>query len=149
MNTTQERTPWDTYFMNITIEIAKRSTCLRHQIGAVIVKNNIIVSSGFNGAPRGLPHCIETSCIRNKLSILSGTQLELCEGVHAEQNALLQAGKDALGATLYINAWPCKPCAKLIINAQIKRVVVTNSYIDDSGIRLLQHANIEVVYLKL
>ncbi|MDF2955679.1 MAG: Deoxycytidylate deaminase [Candidatus Alkanophagales archaeon MCA70_species_2] len=137
----------DEYFMEIAKVVAKRSTCLRRQIGAVIVKNKIIVSTGYNGAPRGLPHCIDIGCIRDELGIASGERHEVCRGVHAEQNALIQAGRAAEGATLYVNAYPCKICAKLIINAGIKRVVVSGEYSDHEGLELLKEAGINVVFL--
>lgn len=138
----------DEYFMEIAKVVAKRSTCLRRQIGAVIVKNKIIVSTGYNGAPRGLPHCLDIGCIRDELGIASGERHEVCRGVHAEQNALIQAGRSAEGATLYVNAYPCKICAKLIINAGIKRVVVSGEYSDTEGLDLLRDAGVEVVFLK-
>ncbi|MDF2957426.1 MAG: Deoxycytidylate deaminase [Candidatus Alkanophagales archaeon MCA70_species_1] len=138
----------DEYFMEIAKVVAKRSTCLRRQIGAVIVKNKIIVSTGYNGAPRGLPHCLDIGCLRDELGIASGERQEVCRGVHAEQNALIQAGRSAEGATLYVNAYPCKICAKLIINAGIKRVVVSGEYSDTEGLDLLRDAGVEVVFLK-
>lgn len=138
----------DEYFMEIAKVVAKRSTCLRRQIGAVIVKNKIIVSTGYNGAPRGLPHCLDIGCLRDELGIASGERHEVCRGVHAEQNALIQAGRSAEGATLYVNAYPCKICAKLIINAGIKRVVVSGEYSDTEGLDLLRDAGVEVVFLK-
>lgn len=109
-----ERIPWDEYWMNIVNDVSTRSTCLRRQIGALVVKNDVIISTGYNGAPRGFPHCLDVGCRRDKLNIASGERHEECVGVHAEQNALLQAGRDAEGATLYVNAFPCKICAKLL-----------------------------------
>jgi dCMP deaminase len=141
------RIPWDEYWMNIVSDVALRSTCLRRQIGALVVKNNVIVSTGYNGAPRGFTHCLETGCRRDKLNIPSGERHEECVGVHAEQNALLQAGRDANGATLYVNAFPCKICAKLIINAGVKRVMMTGEYSDTEGLEYLRRAGIECVHL--
>jgi len=142
-----KRIPWDEYWMNIVADVAERSTCLRRQIGALVVKNNVIISTGYNGAPRGFPHCLDIGCRRDKLNIASGERHEECVGVHAEQNALLQAGRDAEGATLYVNAFPCKICAKQIINAGIRRVVMTGDYSDTEGPEYLRMVGIELVYL--
>ncbi|HDM36807.1 MAG TPA: cytidine deaminase [Candidatus Syntrophoarchaeum butanivorans] len=142
-----DRIGWDDYWMRITRDISLRSTCIRRKIGCVIVKDNIIVSTGYNGAPRGFPHCIERGCIRDKLGIQSGTRHEICFGVHAEQNALLQAGRDAAGATLYVNAYPCKICAKMILNASIRRVVISGTYSDTEGIELLRAGGVDVKIL--
>ena len=143
-----ERIGWGEYWMKITHDIALRSTCIRRNIGCVIVKDNIIVSTGYNGAPRGFPHCIERGCIRDELGIQSGTRHEICFGVHAEQNALLQAGRDAEGGTLYVNAYPCKICAKMILNALIKQVVISGTYSDTEGIELLKDGDVDVKILK-
>ena len=133
--------------MEIVNDVATRSTCLRRQIGALVVKNNVIVSTGYNGAPKGFPHCLDVGCRRDKLNIASGERHEECVGVHAEQNALLQAGRDAGGATLYVNAYPCKICAKLIINAGIIKVVITGDYSDKEGLEYLKIAGIEITFL--
>ena len=143
-----DRIGWDDYWMRITRDISLRSTCIRRKIGCVIVKDNIIVSTGYNGAPRGFPHCIESGCIRDELGIQSGTRHEICFGVHAEQNALLQAGRDAAGATLYVNAYPCKICAKMILNASIRRVVISGTYSDTEGIELLRAGGVDVKILE-
>ncbi len=133
--------------MKIVNDVATRSTCLRRQIGALVVKNNVIVSTGYNGAPKGFPHCLDVGCRRDKLNIASGERHEECVGVHAEQNALLQAGRDAESATLYVNAYPCKICAKLIINAGIIKVVITGDYSDKEGLEYLRTAGIEIAFL--
>ncbi len=133
--------------MKIVNDVATRSTCLRRQIGALVVKNNVIVSTGYNGAPKGFPHCLDVGCRRDKLNIASGERHEECVGVHAEQNALLQAGRDAESATLYVNAYPCKICAKLIINAGIIKVVITGDYSDKEGLEYLKIAGIEITFL--
>lgn len=142
-----QRIPWDEYWLKIVNDVATRSTCLRRQIGALVVKNNVIVSTGYNGASRGFPHCLDVGCRRDKLNIASGERHEECVGVHAEQNALLQAGRDAEGATLYVNAYPCKICAKLIINAGIIKVVITGDYSDKEGLKYLKIAGIEIAFL--
>lgn len=133
--------------MKIVNDVATRSTCLRRQIGALVVKDNVIVSTGYNGAPKGFPHCLDVGCRRDKLNIASGERHEECVGVHAEQNALLQAGRDAESATLYVNAYPCKICAKLIINAGIIKVVITGDYSDKEGLDYLKIAGIEIAFL--
>lgn len=133
--------------MEIVNDVATRSTCLRRQIGALVVKNNVIVSTGYNGAPKGFPHCLDVGCRRDKLNIASGERHEECVGVHAEQNALLQAGRAAESATLYVNAYPCKICAKLIINAGIIKVVITGDYSDKEGLEYLKIAGIEITFL--
>ena len=142
-----KRIPWDEYWMNIVNDVAERSTCLRRQIGALVVKNNVIISTGYNGAPRGFPHCLDVGCRRDKLNIASGERHEECVGVHAEQNALLQAGRDAEGATLYVNAYPCKICAKQIINAGIRRVIMTGDYSDTEGLEYLRMAKVELKFI--
>ena len=140
------RPTWDEYWMNIVEQVGKRSTCLRRNIGAVIVKDNIIVSTGFNGAPRGLPHCLEIGCLRDELKIPSGTRHEVCRGVHAEQNAIIRGDPLRMdGATLYVNAKPCKICAKMIANSGIAKVVYVEIYPDDEGIGILKHTKIELV----
>lgn len=144
----QQRIGWDQYWINICFDVAKRSTCLRRQLGAVIVKENVIVATGFNGAPTGLPHCTEIGCLRDKLNITSGTRLETCRGVHAEINSLLQAGKAARGGTLYVTCWPCIMCAKAIINSGIMQVVISGKYSNEDGINLLKSGNIKVVFIK-
>ena len=135
----------DHYFMNIAIEVSRRSTCTRRQIGAIIVSDvGEIKSTGYNGNPRGLPHCEEMGCIRDKMEIPSGTRLETCTAVHAEQNALMQAGTNSRGSTLYSTIVPCPICARMILNAQIARVVYIGDYSDLSGLELLQQAGVDV-----
>lgn len=138
----------DHYFMNIAIEVAKRSTCTRRKIGAIIVSDvGEIKSSGYNGNPRGLPHCDEMGCIRDKLGIPSGTRLETCTAVHAEQNALIQAGTNSRGSTLYSTIVPCPICARMILNAQVARIVYIGDYSDLSGVELLKQAGAKVTRL--
>jgi dCMP deaminase len=139
------RPDWDTYWMNVVDSISMRSTCLRHNIGAVIVSDKTIVSTGFNGASRGLPHCLEIGCLRDQMKIPSGTRHEVCRGVHAEQNAIIRGDPLRMdGATIYINAKPCKICAKMIINAGIRKVVYIDYYPDNEGVELLRQAGIEM-----
>ncbi len=147
-----DRPALDEYFMEIAKVVARRSTCLRQKVGAVIVKDKRILATGYNGAPSGLPHCDEVGCLREKLKIPSGERQELCRGVHAEQNAIIQAAKFGIsvdGATLYSTHCPCIVCAKIIINAGIKRVVYGRRYADRDGLELLKEAGIEIVYFPL
>ncbi len=139
----------DHYFMNIAIEVSRRSTCTRRQIGAIIVSDvGEIKSTGYNGNPRGLPHCEEMGCIRDKLKIPSGTRLETCTAVHAEQNALIQAGTHSRGSTLYSTIVPCPICARMILNAQVARVVYIGDYSDLAGLELLKQAGLEVTRME-
>ena len=139
----------DHYFMNIAIEVAKRSTCTRRKIGAIIVSDvGEIKSSGYNGNPRGLPHCEEIGCIRDKLGIPSGTRLETCTAVHAEQNALIQAGTNSRGSTLYSTIVPCPICARMILNAQVARVVYIDDYSNLDGVELLKQAGMKMTRLE-
>ena len=138
----------DNYFMNIAIEVARRSTCTRRHIGAIIVSDvGEIKSTGYNGNPRGLPHCDEIGCIRDKMNIPSGTRLETCTAVHAEQNALIQAGTNARGSTLYSTIVPCPICARMILNAQVARVVYIDDYSDLAGVELLKQAGLKIARL--
>jgi dCMP deaminase len=135
----------DDYFMEIATVVAKRSTCLRSQVGALFVKNKRILSTGYNGAPSGLDHCDLVGCARE--GVASGTRHELCRAVHAEQNAIIQAALHGIsieGATLYCTHQPCILCAKMMINAQVKRVVYAESYPDRTALDFLQQAGIEV-----
>lgn len=142
------RPSWDDYFMQI-VDLAKsRSTCLRRQVGALIVKDKRILTSGYNGAPSGVRHCVEVGCLRQQMNIPSGERHELCRAVHAEQNAIVQAaytGTSVKGATMYVSLQPCSLCAKLIINAGIKRLVFRGDYPDDLSMSLLKEAGIELV----
>ncbi len=139
----------DHYFMNIAIEVARRSTCTRRRIGALIVSDvGEIKSTGYNGNPRGLPHCDEIGCIRDKLGIPSGTRMETCTAVHAEQNALMQAGTNSRGSTMYSTIVPCPICARMILNAQVARVVYIDDYSDLAGVKLLKQGGIKLTRLE-
>ncbi len=142
----------DEYFMEIAKVVAKRSTCLRQKVGAVIVKDKRILTTGYNGAPTGMKHCLDIGCLREQLKIPSGERHELCRAVHAEQNAIIQAayhGVSIKDATLYTTHQPCIMCAKMIINAGIKKVVYGKKYADERGLEFLKEAGIEVVYFPL
>lgn len=130
---------------------ARRSTCLRRHVGAVIVKDRHIVATGYNGAPRGLAHCEERGgCMREKLGIPSGQRHELCRALHAEQNAIIQAatlGQSVEGATIYITHQPCVICAKMIINAGIEKIIVEEGYPDQLSVEILEEAGLKIVML--
>ena len=130
------RSDWQTYFMSIAVTVGTRSTCVRRQIGAIIVKDRVILSTGYNGAPRGVAHCIDTECIRNKMNIPSGERHEICKAVHAEQNSIIQAattGVVILGGDMYSTTFPCIICAKMIINAGLRAVCYIGEYGDRHG----------------
>lgn len=140
-----ERPSSDEYFMEIASVVAKRSTCLRNQVGALFVKNKRILTTGYNGAPSGLEHCDVVGCARE--GVASGTRHELCRAVHAEQNAIIQAALHGIsieGATLYCTHQPCILCAKMMINARVIKVVYRQSYPDGTALDFLQQAGIEV-----
>lgn len=131
------RPDWDTYFMEITYVVAKRSTCSRRQVGAILVKDKHILATGYNGAPRKMAHCDEVGCMRDKLQIPSGERHELCRALHAEQNAIIQAavqGISIAGSTLYCTMSPCSLCAKMLINAGVIRVVFAGLYPDQMAL---------------
>lgn len=137
----------DEYFMEIAEVVAKRSTCLRNHVGAVIVRDKRILSTGYNGAPRNLEHCLDIGCMREQQNIASGTRHEMCRAVHAEQNAIIQSalhGVSIEDATLYCTHQPCILCAKMIINSKIKRVVFANNYPDTEALRFFESAGVEV-----
>lgn len=146
-----ERPSWDEYFMEMAVLTAKRSTCLRRQVGAVIVQDRHIVATGYNGAPRNIMHCMERGgCIRQKLGVPSGERHELCMALHAEQNAIIQAatlGQSIEGASIYITHQPCIICAKMIINAGIRRIVVKEGYPDQLSVDILAEAGLKIVML--
>jgi len=128
-----KRPNWDAYFLEVAHLVSRRSTCLRRSVGAVVVKDKHILSTGYNGAPKGVRHCEAVGCMREQLKIPSGQRHELCRGLHAEQNAIIQAalyGTSLDGATLYCTNLPCSICAKMIINAGIKNIVSSDGYPD-------------------
>lgn len=143
-----KRPTWDEYFMEMAELTAKRSTCSRRQVGAVIVRDNRAVATGYNGAPRGIAHCEEKGgCLRQKLGIPSGQRHELCRALHAEQNAIISAasmGNAIEGGTIYITHQPCVICAKMIVNAGIKRIVVREGYPDELSMEILDEAGLRV-----
>ncbi|HUS04470.1 MAG TPA: dCMP deaminase family protein [Dehalococcoidia bacterium] len=136
----------DEYFLKIAMVVAERSTCLRHHVGAVAVRDKHILATGYNGAASGLKDCLELGCLRDEMNIESGTRHEICRAIHAEQNVIIQAalhGITIAGATIYVTHSPCILCAKMLVNARIKRYVTFGSYADDSFKDLFQEAGIK------
>ncbi len=141
------RPSWDEYFLEIAKIVSKRSTCLRRKVGALIVKDRRILATGYNGTPSGIKHCAQVGCLREKLNIPSGERHELCRGLHAEQNVLLQAALYGISlgeSTLYVTNQPCIICAKMIINAGIKEVVTAGNYPDKMAREFLDEAGIKI-----
>ena len=142
------RPSWTEYFLELAEIASKRSTCMRRHVGAVIVRDRRVLCTGYNGAPRGLAHCEDVGCLRTKLGIPSGKSAELCRGVHAEQNAIVQAslaGVSLEGAELYVTLFPCVVCAKMLINAGIARIYYVEGYPDQLSAELLAEANIPLI----
>ena len=142
------RPSWETYFMDIARLVASRSTCRRRSVGAVIVKDKRILSTGYNGAPSGLSHCLDIGCLREKLMVASGQRHELCRGIHAEQNAIIQAayhGFSIKTSILYCTNLPCSICTKMIINAGICRIYYQEGYADELSLTMLGEAGVEAV----
>jgi dCMP deaminase len=136
----------DEYFLKIASVVAERSTCRRHHVGAVAVRHKHILATGYNGAPSGLKDCLELGCLRDEMNIPSGTRHEICRGIHAEQNAIIQAslhGVSLEGATVYVTHTPCVLCAKMLVNAKIQRFVTFGEYADDAFTDLFKEAGIE------
>ena len=139
------RPSWLEYFMGITHLVAGRSTCCRRHVGAILVKEKHILASGYNGVPSGISHCEEVGCLRAEKGVPSGERHELCRGLHAEQNAIIQAalyGISIKGATLYSTHLPCIVCAKMLINAQIKEIFYEDGYPDPLSSKMLEEAGI-------
>jgi dCMP deaminase len=146
----KRRPEWDEYFMDIADLVSKRSTCLRRSVGAVIVKDRRLLATGYNGAPSGLQHCLDAGCLREQLGVPSGERHELCRGLHAEQNAIIQAalhGVSVNGSSLYCTNHPCIIFAKMIINAGIVMVVVKADYRDKLAADILKEAGVKVSQL--
>ena len=137
----------DDYFLKIALVVAERSTCRRHHVGAVAVKDKHILSTGYNGAPANLKDCLELGCLRNEMGIPSGTRHEICRGIHAEQNVIIQAslhGVSLEGSTIYCTHTPCVLCAKMLVNARIKRYLSFGRYDDNAFIDLFREAGIKL-----
>jgi len=141
-----KRPDTDEYFLKVAAVVAERSTCRRHHIGAVAVKEKHILATGYNGAPSGFKDCLELGCLRDELGIPSGERHEICRAIHAEQNVIIQAalhGVSLEGSTIYATHTPCVLCAKMLVNARIKRYVSFGKYNDDTFIQLFKEAGIE------
>jgi len=141
------RPSWDKYFMEIAHLVKTRSTCMRRQVGAVVVNDKRILSTGYNGAPTHCKHCSEVGCLREKLKVPSGERHELCRALHAEQNAIAQAaqhGTSMQGSTIYVTNQPCSLCAKLIINAGLSHIIFEGDYPDSLAVELLTEAGIQL-----
>jgi len=146
----EERPSWDQYFLKIAEDVAERAICVKRKVGAIIVKDKHLLSTGYNGAPKGFAHCTEATCIRKQMKVPSGQRHELCRGLHAEQNAIVQAavyGVAIEGGTLYATYQPCVICAKMMINAGLKRLVYTGGYPDELAADMLKESKMEVVKL--
>ena len=146
-----DRPSWENYFMDIASLVALRSTCLRRHVGAVVVKDKRILSTGYNGAPSGIRHCVETGCLRERMRVPSGERHELCRGIHAEQNAIIQAafhGVSINESLLFCTNHPCSICAKMLINSGIKTVYHQFGYADDLAREMFEEAAVSVMHLK-
>ena len=146
-----DRPSYDEYFMEMAHVVKKRSTCLRRQVGAILVKHKHILSTGYNGAPKGLAHCSEVGCLREKMHVPSGKRHELCRGLHAEQNAIIQAavfGTSIKGSTLYCTNTPCVVCAKMLINAGVTEIIYAGDYPDELAQNILSESNIKITKFK-
>lgn len=145
------RPTWDEYFASITRQVATRSTCLRRKVGAIIVKDKRILTTGYNGAPMGVRNCLEIgTCLREELGVPAGERHEICRGLHAEQNAILQSayhGVQIRGSVIYSTTQPCALCAKMIINCGIKKIYYFEDYPDPLAIDLLDEAGVELIRL--
>jgi len=146
-----QRPSWEEYFMEIAYLVAKRSTCLRRQVGAVVVKSKNILATGYNGVPKGITHCEVTGCLREKLNVPSGERHELCRGLHAEQNAIIQAayhGTSIAGADLYCTNRPCIICSKMIINAGIEKVYYQDGYSDPLAEEMVSESGLVLIKME-
>ena len=143
----QERPSYDEYFMEMAHVVSKRSTCLRRKVGALLVKDKHILCTGYNGAPKGLSHCSDVGCLREEQNIPPGERHELCRGLHAEQNAIIQAsvfGVSVKGSVLYCTNTPCVVCVKMLINAGVEEIIYSGEYPDDLARKILQESNIKI-----
>jgi len=141
-----KRPEWDEYFLKLAYLVAERSTCLRHHVGAVIVRDRQILTTGYNGAASGVKDCLKLGCLRNEKGIPSGERHEICRAIHAEQNAIIQAGLhgiDVSGSTIYCTHSPCILCAKMIVNTKIKQFVTCGNYADKSFKSLFKEAGVQ------
>lgn len=148
----RQRPTIDEYFIQFADLAATRSTCIRRQVGAVLVRDKHILSTGYNGAPAGISHCTPDTCLRLQFNVPPGERHELCRGVHAEQNAIIQCalhGVSSRGATLYVTHSPCTICAKMLVNAGVVRVAVKGHYPDDEGVQMLKESGVQIDYIEI
>ena len=146
-----KRPSYDEYFMEMAHVVSKRSTCLRRKVGAILVKDRHILSTGYNGAPKGFRHCVDVGCVREKMDIRSGERHELCRGLHAEQNAIIQAavfGISISGSVLYCTNTPCVVCVKMLVNAGVKEIVYAGDYPDELAKKMLEESCIKIKRFK-
>ena len=144
------RTSWTDYFSNIALAVSTRSTCVRRKVGAIAVRDKRILATGYNGAPRGVDHCLDVGCLRESMGIPSGQRHELCRGLHAEQNVIIQAalhGVSLSGAAIYCTTQPCLICAKMLINVGIVRIFALNRYPDELAEAMLTRANVPLRFM--
>jgi dCMP deaminase len=144
----EQRPSWDSYFLRITEDVSERATCVKRKVGAIIVKDHHILATGYNGAPKGFKHCTEATCLRLKLKVPSGQRHELCRGLHAEQNAIIQAAVQGVkieGGTMYCTYQPCVICVKMMLNAGIVRLVYAGGYPDELAEEMLKESKMEVL----
>jgi dCMP deaminase len=150
MTSTQARLPWPEYFMKIALLVAERSTCLRRKVGAIAVKDKRILATGYNGAPSNLEHCLDIGCLREAMGIPSGERHELCRGLHAEQNVIIQAAVHGIplgGSDIYCTTQPCLICSKMLINCHVRSIFFAEGYPDELAGSLLEEAGVK--YSKL
>jgi dCMP deaminase len=141
------RPGWDDYFMKIANDVSERAICVKRKVGAVVVKDNRVLSTGYNGAPKGFEHCTDKTCLRKKMNVPSGQRHELCRGLHAEQNAIIQAavyGVSIADSTMYCTYQPCVICVKMMINAGIKKLVYAGGYPDELAVEMLKESKLKI-----
>lgn len=147
-----KRSTWIEYFSGITLAVATRSTCTRRHVGAIAVRDKRILATGYNGTPRGVPHCLEVGCLREQMGIPSGQRHELCRGVHAEQNVIIQAalhGVSLEGAEIYCTHQPCLICTKMLINVGVSRILSMEVYPDELAMQMLKQADVPCHLIRL
>lgn len=145
------RPSYDEYFMQMAYLAASRSTCIRRKVGAVLVKNKHVLATGYNGPPKGMRHCDETGCLRHTLKVPSGERHEICRGLHAEQNAIIQAavfGVSIKDSVIYITTTPCVVCTKMLINASVKEIIYSGEYPDSLALDMIEESGIRIRQFK-
>ena len=147
VGTPWHRPSWHEYFLQLARQAATRSTCLRRQVGAVLVRDKRLLSTGYNGSPRGTAHCLDVGCLREQMGIPSGERQELCRAIHAEQNAIIQAAVHGVaieGATLYATLQPCILCAKMLINCGVREIHYLEGYPDELSLTMIEEAGVQL-----